>query len=125
MRKSLVAIGALAVVVVLVVVAAVNVVGFTQRPFDAGSEVAVGKMENSLGDQYRLDAANLSATWTFNRDAAVVVRFDSGTAVFNGQEVPTGCYAGTVHRNDVMRFDGAHGVSFASPDTDTSCQALP
>lgn len=125
MRRILVALAALVVVVIVSIVAVVTVIGFTPRPFDAGSESALGKAENSLGDQYHLDAANLSATWTFTRDAQFVLRFDSGDLAFNGQKLQTGCYSGTAHNNDVLRLDGAKGVSFVSPETDASCQPLP
>ena len=116
---------AVVAVVVLALIALFAVVGFTPRPFSSGSEVAVGRFENSLGHQYRLDAANLSATWTFNEGAQVVVRFGAGVVAHNGQTLQTGCYTGTLQKGDVLRFDGAQGVGFATPDSDPSCKPLP
>jgi hypothetical protein len=112
-------------VVVLALIALVAVVGFTPRPFSSGSEVAVGQFENSLGHQYRYDATNLSATWTFNDSAQVVVRFGAGVVAHNGQALPTGCYTGTLLKGDVVRFDGAQDVHFSTPDSDGSCERLP
>ncbi len=125
MRIILAVLGAIGVVAIVAVIALLTVVGFTPRPFDVGGESAVGMAQNSLGHQYKLDAANLSATWTFTSDADVVVSFETGEAAFNGQSLPTGCYTGTAHKGDVLRLDGATGVRFASPDSDASCQALP
>jgi hypothetical protein len=112
-------------IVVLTLVALFALVGFTPRPFSIGSEVAVGQSENSLGHQYRFDAANLSATWTFNDSAQVVVRFGAGAVAHNGQALPAGCYAGTLQKGDVLRFDAAQGVGFSTPASDDSCEPLP
>ena len=116
---------AVVAIVVLALIALFAVVGFTPRPFSSGSEVAVGQFENSLGHQYRYDATNLTATWTFERSTPVVVRFGAGVVAHNGQALPTGCYAGTLQKGDVLRFDGAQGVRFSTPDSDGSCEPLP
>jgi hypothetical protein len=111
----------------VVVVAGVVVasVGFTARPFDSSGESATGMAQNSLGDRYTLDAASISSTWTFTRDADVVLRFADGTVTLNDAALDPGCYSGTIPNGAVLSLSDAHGVSFASPDSDASCRALP
>ena len=109
---------AAAIVVVLVI-------GFTGAPFDRSNEAAVGKFENSLGDEYHLDASNLSSTWTFNRDAQVRLSFEDGNLTFAGTPLKAGCYSGMAHDGDVLAIDDAHDVSFASPVADDACRDLP
>ena len=65
--KAVVAV--LGVMVALVLAVTVAAVGSTSAPFEGSGVWAVGLFQNSLGNQYTLDAANLSATWTFTRDA--------------------------------------------------------
>ncbi len=122
MRVIGVAIGVVALTVAVILF---FVFGITSAPFDSRGEMAVGKMQNSFGDRYTLDAAALTSTWTFNRDADVLLRFDDGTLAFDDQPLQAGCYSGTVSKGDVLTITDAHGVSFASPDSDASCQALP
>jgi len=100
-------------------------VGFATRPFDRNGEHAMGLIENSLGHRYTLDAASLSTTWTFTRDADVVIRFAEGSATLEEATLDAGCYSGTVTRGTILRLADAHGVAFASPDFDASCEALP
>jgi hypothetical protein len=115
------------VVVALVVLAivAVSAIGFTQAPFTRSGEQATGLVQNSLGHEFHLDAASLSATWTFTRDVDVVVRFADGAAAFNGRDLEPGCYGGAAKPGDVLRFEDAHGVSFMAPRSDTACLPLP
>jgi hypothetical protein len=100
-------------------------IGFTSRPFDTSGESATGMAQNSLGDRYTLDAASISSTWTFTRDADVVLRFADGTVTLGDAALEPGCYAGTIPKGAVLTINEAHGVSFASPETDGSCQSLP
>ncbi len=121
--KAVVAV--LGVMVALVLVVTVAAVGSTSAPFEGSGIWAVGKVQNSLGDQYKLDAAQLTATWTFTRDAQVVLRFEAGDVTVNGQALPAGCYSGSASTGEVISLDGASHVSFVSPATDTSCGQLP
>ncbi len=124
MRTVLAAIAAVAAVMIIIVTA-VAAIGFTPRPFDTSNESAVGMAQNSLGDQYTLDAASLSATWTFSHDAQVVLRFDAGDVTVNGEALPAGCYSGSASTGEVITLAGAQHVSFASPRSDPSCGQLP
>ncbi len=100
-------------------------VGWTAPPFESDGTWAVGEFQNSLGDQYRLDAVQLTSTWTFTHDAQVVLRFEAGDVTVNGQPLPAGCYSGSVSTGEVINLDGAQHVSFASPGSDPSCGRLP
>jgi hypothetical protein len=100
-------------------------IGFTPRPFDSSGERAMGMAQNSLGSQYTLDAATISSTWTFTRDADVVLRFDDGQVSLDGTTLQPGCYSGTVPTGAVITLEDAHGVSFATPENDTTCEPLP
>jgi hypothetical protein len=116
----------LALVGVFVVAGAVVAsIGFTSRPFDSSGESAQGMAQNSLGDKYTLDAASISSTWTFTRDADVVLRFADGQLALDDAALQPGCYSGTISKGAVLTINDAHGVSFASPDADGSCQGLP
>ncbi len=111
--------------VVLLAVAALVAASCTSAPFTIHGERAVGQVENNLGDTYHLDASQLSATWTFTRDAPVVVSFKSGDVTFDGKSLDTGCYSGQAKDGDVLLFQDAHSVSFDSPDSNQGCQPLP
>jgi hypothetical protein len=100
-------------------------IGFTSRPFDSSGERATGMAQNSLGDRYTLDAASISSTWTFTRDADVVLRFADGQVTLDGTALDPGCYSGTVPTGAVLTLEDAHGVGFATPESDTSCEPLP
>ena len=121
------------IVVVVLVLAGVFVVagvvvasiGFTSRPFDSSGERATGMAQNSLGSRYTLDAASISSTWTFTRDADVVLRFADGQVTLNGTALDAGCYSGTLPTGAVLTLGDALGWRFVSPATDPSCQALP
>ena len=121
------------IVVVVLVLAGVFVVagvvvasiGFSSRPFDSSGERATGMAQNSLGSRYTLDAASISSTWTFTRDAQIVLRFADGDVTLGDAALGPGCYSGTISKGAVVTINEAHGVSFASPETDGSCQALP
>ena len=121
--KAVVAV--LGVMVALVLAVAVAAVGSTSAPFEGSGVWAVGLFQNSLGDQYTLDAANLSATWTFTRDALVVLRFEAGDVTANGQALPAGCYSGSASTGEVINLESAQHVSFASPGSDPACGQLP
>ncbi len=113
------------VAVIVVAGAVLASVGFTSRPFDTAGEQAVGMAQNSLGDRYTLDASSITSTWTFTRDADVVLRFADGEVALDGTALDPGCYSGTVVKGAVLTLSDAHGVSFAAPDSDATCQSLP
>ncbi len=121
--RILLTMAGVAVAVVLVVLFVV--VGSTSAPFDTSGEMATGKVQNNLGDRYRLDAAMLSGTWTFNRDADVVLKFEEGSLALDGQPLDSGCYSGRVAKGEVLTIGDGRNVSFASPDSDSTCRALP
>ncbi len=100
-------------------------IGFTSRPFDSSGERATGMAQNSLGNRYTLDAASISSTWTFTRDADVVLRFADGHVALEGKALDPGCHSGTVPTGAVITLEDAHGVSFATPGRDSSCEPLP
>ena len=100
-------------------------IGFTSRPFDTSGERAMGMAQNSLGSRYTLDAASISSTWTFTSDADVVLRFADGQVALNDTTLDPGCYSGTIPTGAVLTLEDAHGVSFATPEKDTSCEPLP
>jgi hypothetical protein len=113
------------IIVAVVLVVLFVVVGYTSAPFDTSGEAATGQVQNGLGHRYTLDAATLNGTWTFNRDADIVLRFEDGTLDLDGRSLDVGCYSGTVSKGAVLTIaDGRH-VSFASPDSDTTCRPLP
>jgi hypothetical protein len=116
---------AIGIFVVAVVVLLMLVLGVTAAPFDSHGEVALGKAENSLGDRHTMTAAHLTSTWTFTRDEEIVLRIGGGDVSINGEAVMPGCYAGLAARGTVIAFRDAEDVSFASPDSDASCSALP
>jgi hypothetical protein len=116
---------AIGVIVLVVMVTLFVVLGITSAPFNTKGESTIGKMQNSFGDRYTLDAATYSGTWTFSRDADVVLRFDDGTLTFDDQPLEAGCYSDAVTRDDVITINDAHGVHFASPDSDATCRPLP
>jgi hypothetical protein len=111
--------------VLLVATVVVATVGFTTRPFDTSGERATSMAQNSLGDRYTLDAASISATWTFTRDAEIVLRFADGDVTLDQAPLDPGCYSGTISNGAVLTINDAHGVSFATPSSDTSCLSLP
>ncbi len=117
---GIVGVGIAAVLIVLAVV-----IGTTSAPFDTSGEMATGKVQNNLGDRYRLDAAMLSSTWTFNRDADVVLKFEDGSLLLDGQPLESGCYSGHVDKGEVLKISDGRHVNFASPDSDSTCRALP
>jgi len=121
--RILLAIAGVAVAAVLIVLFVV--VGNTSAPFDASGEMATGKVQNSLGDRFTLDAAMLSSTWTFNRDADVVLKFEDGSLALDGRTLDSGCYSGQVTKGEVLTISDGRHVSFASPDSDSSCRDLP
>jgi hypothetical protein len=123
-RRLIVVVLAL-VAVVVVAGAVVASVGFTSRPFESSGESATGMAQNSLGDRYTLDAASISSTWTFTRDVDVVLRFADGQVALDTTALDPGCYSGTIPKGAVLTLTDAHGVSFAAPDADATCQALP
>jgi hypothetical protein len=100
-------------------------IGFTSRPFDTSGERATGMAQSSLGSRYTLDAASISSTWTFTRDAEVVLRFAAGRVTLDATTLDPGCYSGTVSTGAVLTLGDAHGVSFATPESDSSCLPLP
>jgi hypothetical protein len=115
----------LALVGVFLVAGAVMAsIGFTSRPFDSSGERAVGMVQNSLG-RYTLDASSISSTWTFTRDADVVLRFADGQVALDGKTLDPGCHSGTISKGAVLAISDAHGVSFATPESDSSCDPLP
>ncbi len=116
---------ALGVIAIVVVIAVFVVFGFTSAPFDSQGESAVGKAQNGLGARYTVDAARLTATWSFTRDAQIVLRFDQGDLVLGGQDLQPGCYSGTVSEGEVLTINDAQGISFASPDSNSTCAQLP
>ena len=113
------------VVVAVVLIVLFVVVGSTSAPFETSGEMATGKVQNNLGDRYRLDAAMLSGTWTFNRDADVVLKFQEGSLVLDGQPLDSGCYSGRVAKGEVLKISDGRHVSFVTPDSDSSCRDLP
>jgi hypothetical protein len=122
MKVLVAAAGAVAVVVI---VALLLVAGYTPVPFDRNDEATTGRVENSIGDQHTLTASTLSATWTFTRDAKIVLRISQGSLAINGAALEAGCYSGTMQRGDVLIIKDGRTVSFASPDSDPACRALP
>jgi hypothetical protein len=107
------------------VVALVLTRGYTSVPFDVQGELAIGKMENGLGDQYTLTASRLTATWTLNRDADAVLRLGGGAASIDGRDLTPGCYSGTIRSGSVISLSEATAVEFVTPATDPSCASLP
>jgi hypothetical protein len=67
----------------------------------------------------------ISSTWTFTSDADVVLRFADGQVALNDTTLDPGCYSGTIPTGAVLTLEDAHGVSFATPEKDTSCEPLP
>ncbi len=123
-KRIVVLVLALAGVFVLAGVVVASI-GFTSRPFDTSGERATGMAQNSLGNRYTLDADSISSTWKFTRDVQVVLRFSDGRVTLDGAVLDPGCYSGTVPAGAVLTLEDAHGVSFATPERDTSCEPLP
>lgn len=114
-----------ALVAIGLVVVAITAVACTSRPFDPLGERAVGRLETGIGDTYRMEAGALTATWTFTREADIVLRFEVGTLSFQGARLEPGCYSDTVTDGDVLEISDAHNVSLSSPDSDASCRSFP
>jgi hypothetical protein len=111
--------------VVLAVGVLITVAGFTPRPFDRTDQRAMGLVENSLADRFTLEAARLSSTWTFTRDAPIVLRFVDGVVTLDAEVLEPGCYSGTVQDGAVLTLDDAHDLRFTSADSEADCSALP
>lgn len=112
-------------VTISLVLLALVLAACSSAPYDQTGGRAIGQVRNNLGDTYHLDAASLTANWTFTRDTDVVLSFDDGTLTFDGNALQPGCYSDSVTDGDVLEIDDAHNVSFASPETDASCRAFP
>lgn len=125
MRATSLVIGVVAVVAVVAVVGAFLVFGYTSAPFDVSGEAAAGQTKNGFGDHYTLDAASLTARWTFTRDADAVLRFDDGSLSLDGTSLDIGCYSGSIAKGSVLAISDGRHVHFSSPDADAACHPMP
>ena len=81
--------------------------GCTSQPFTEGSQVAIGVVEESFGDDYTLSAQSLSAEWTFTKSVPVTLSFEGGTVSYAGTDLEPGCYSGTTTVDASLAFDDA------------------
>lgn len=109
----------------LLAVLALVVGACASQPFTEESRVAVGLVEESIGDDFSLSAQSLSAEWTFTEEAPFTLSFEGGTVAYNGVELESGCFSGESTVDAVLRFDGAEDVEFVTPAEDPACQGLP
>ena len=96
----------------------------TAQPFSEGPNSAVGLVETALGDQYTVSAQELTAEWTFQEGAQVVLSFGGGDVMVNGRNLEPGCFAGLLEEGDVIEYRAATDVEFATPAEDPECGSI-
>lgn len=95
------------------------------QPFSEGPQIAIGVVEEGFGDQYTLSAEELSVAWTFTETAPFTLSFEDGTVMYGGVGLEPGCYSGESEIGEVLEYDRAQEVEFATPEIDTECEGLP